>query len=170
MELIKTELTDMPYIYSQMEKNFIREEIRDFADAKAVFDNEKYTVYHVNEGGINVGFMCVWAICGITFLEHFVVYEPYRGKGYGGRAFDILKNSSKLLVLECEPPVTEVQKKRVDFYIRHGMVVNEQNYLQPPYRKGGEGCNLKLLSSTKLTEFEKTVSVIYKEVYGVSYE
>ena len=28
--------------------------------------------------------MCVWSLNGFTFLEHFVINEKFRNKGYGG--------------------------------------------------------------------------------------
>lgn len=168
MQLIKARKEDLQFIYSQMEQNFIREEIRDYEDAKAVFDNEKYVIYHIVVEGERLGFMTVWNLEGFTYLEHFVVYAQYRSKGYGGVALDMLLNKSGLVVLECEPPVTLMQKKRVDFYTRHGMIISEREYFQPPYRKGGKGCKLKLLSNVELTDFDKIVNVLYKEVYGVA--
>lgn len=170
MELKKAERNDMPYIYSQMEKNFIHEEIRDYPDALKVFDNEKYAVYRVVESGEIVGFMCVWSLSEFSFLEHFVIYEQYRDRGYGGNAFDLLNKQRPFIVLECEPPESPVQKKRIEFYKRHGMVLNENDYYQPSYRKGGEGCSLKLMSSKKLVQFDKIVKEIYREVYQTKYE
>lgn len=167
MQLLKARKEDLKFIYFQMEQNFIREEIRDYFDAEKVFDNEKYVVYHIVVEGERVGFMTVWYLEGFIFLEHFVVYGQYRGRGYGGVAFDMLLQQSDILVLECEPPKTPVQKKRVDFYIRHGMIISEREYFQPPYRKGGEGCKLKLLSNVELTDFDKIVNILHKEVYGV---
>ncbi len=170
MKLVEAKINDMPFIYSQMEENFIREEIRDYADALKVFDNKKYTVYYVVENGVTVGFMCVWSLCGFSFLEHFVIFQQFRGEGYGGTAFDILNKQSKLLVLECEPPEDVIKKRRVEFYKRHGMILNEEDYYQPSYRKDGEGCSLKLMSSKILVDFEDTVREIYREVYRVNYE
>lgn len=170
MELTEAKSSDMPQIYSQMEKSFIRDEIRDYADALSVFENKKYTVYHLRENGVNVGFMCLWRLSGFSFLEHFVVYESFRGKGYGAQALDLLKNSCPILVLECEPPETPMQQRRMDFYKRHGMIVNEQDYWQPSYRPNGEKCYLKLMSSAMLPSFHDTVKELYKEVYQVDYE
>lgn len=160
----------MPFIYSQMESNFIRDEIRDYADALSVFENNKYTVYLLRENGETVGFMCVWNLSDLTFLEHFVVYENFRGRGYGAKALELLKNSCPILVLECEPPESASQQRRMDFYKRHGMIVNEQDYWQPSYRPNGEKCYLKLMSSAKLSNFNAAVKEIYKEVYKVDYE
>lgn len=170
MKLVKAKISDMPHIYLQMENNFIREEIRDYCDALKVFHNPKYIVYHVVEKDVAIGFLCVWKLSGFSFLEHFVIYQQYRSKGYGGTAFEILNKQCQLLVLECEPPEDIIKKKRVEFYKRHGMIMNENDYYQPSYRKDGKGCNLKLMSSKALVNFEDTVKEIYREVYQVKYE
>ena len=170
MNFIQAKICDMENIYSQMEENFVHEEIRDYPDALKVFDNEKYTVYHVVKDGTVVGFMCVWNLSGFSFLEHFVIFQQFRGKGYGGAAFDMLSNQCRLLVLECEPPDDAIKKRRVEFYKRHGMIWNEDNYYQPSYRKDGEGCNLRLMSSKTLINFKDTVKEIYREVYKTEYD
>lgn len=170
MRFVKAELSDMPDIYTQMEKNFIRDEIRDYEDAVKVFQNANYTIYHVLEKDEKVGFLCVWSLPIITFLEHFVIYDQYRGRGYGGRALELLKKQSSILVLECEPPEDPDQKRRWDFYINHGMIGNEPDYWQPSYRKNGQRCYLKLMSSCELPNFEDIVKALYTEVYKVRYE
>lgn len=170
MELVKAQLSDLPVIYSQMEKNFIRDEIRDYKDAAGVFGDEKYTVYHVLEKRDKVGFMCVWALSGFAFLEHFVIYEQFRGNGYGSQALEMLKSRHALLVLECEPPDSPDRQRRWDFYLRHGMIGNEPDYWQPSYRQNGQRCYLKLMSSRELSSFDDVVKELYTEVYKVRYE
>ena len=64
MQLIKARKEDLQFIYSQMEQNFIHEEIRDYSDAEKVFDNEKYVIYHIVVEGERVGFMTVWNLEG----------------------------------------------------------------------------------------------------------
>ena len=122
------------------------------------------------DDGAAIGFMCVWNLSEFSFLEHFVIFQKFRGKGYGGIAFDILKNQCQLLVLECEPPEDPIKKRRVGFYERHGMIMNDNEYYQPSYRKDGEGCPLKLMSSKKLVNFEDIVKEMYKEVYQTVYD
>lgn len=170
MKLTKAKLNEMPAIYSHMKNNFIYDEIRDYDDAVKVFDNEKYSIYYVIENDEKVGFMCVWDLVKFVFLEHFVIYEQYRCNGYGGKAFDLLKNRSPALILECEPPEGPDQKRRWDFYLRHGMIGNQPDYWQPPYRKDGQSCYLKIMSSIKLVNFKDIVRALYTEVYQAHYE
>ncbi len=167
MLFVKAELSDLPYIYSQMEMNFIHDEIRDYEDAVKVFSNKKYSIYILHEKSFIVGFMCVWALSTFSFLEHFVIYDEYRCQGYGGKALELLKKEFGTVILECEPAETDEQIRRMDFYMRHGMIKNEADYWQPSYRKNGGRCYLKLMSSEKLCNFNETVKEIYREVYQI---
>lgn len=170
MRFVKADINDLPNIYAQMQKNFIRDEIRDYKDAVEVFRNENYTVYHILVQDERVGFLCVWKLPRFTFLEHFVVYEQYRGRGYGGQALELLKDRSEMLVLECEPPEEPDQKRRWNFYVNHGMIGNEPDYWQPSYREDGQRCYLKLMSSCEPASFDDVVRELYTEVYNERYE
>ena len=170
MRLTKAKKSDFSNIYSHMERNFIRDEIRDYEDAIRIFDNKKYSIFQIFKDDLAVGFMCLWSLNGFSFLEHFVVYDEFRGKGYGSEALELLKKRCELLVLECEPPENAQQIRRVEFYKRHGMIINEYEYWQPSYRVDGQRCYLKLMSTQKLISFEDTVKEIYSEVYQTKYE
>lgn len=167
MKLIRMKKDEFSLVYKEMEKNFPREEIRDFAPALALVDGEeKYRIYHIVDGDEKVGFLAVWGLDGFTFIEHFVVYGPYRNKGYGGLTLSLAKDEFKSLVLEAEPPETEMAKRRIAFYHRNGFLSNEEPYLQPSYRTAGEEVELVLMSyPTRLTDFFGAVKEIYTNVY-----
>ena len=169
MELIKAKAEDFSLIYSDMEKSFVREEIRDRDAARAGMTNEKYSVYHVTDGGTRVGFMTVWKLSGFLFLEHFVTYEAFRNKGYGTAALKLLKEKSELIILEAEPPIEDMQKRRSGYYKRNGFSENDFPYTQPPYRDGDEGVELVLMSyPKKLSDVDSFVEEIYREVYKIN--
>ena len=46
MKLTKATPEEFDFIYSEMEKNFVREEIRDYDSAKAVMNESGYSIYH----------------------------------------------------------------------------------------------------------------------------
>lgn len=169
MELERIEKREMPSIYEQMRQNFVIEELRDYEDALRVCDNPKYCVYNIKLEDKKIGFMCVWRLNGFTFLEHFVINEKFRNKGYGGQAIDLLAQKFGILVLESEPPMTSIQERRIRFYERHGFTVYENDYMQPSYRKGGNGCKLVIMSTGTL-DFSSIVKELYSNVYGVQYE
>lgn len=169
MRLSPATFGELPAVYAHLQLNFIHDEIRDFDDFIRVCGNGKFTVYHIEEDGERRGFITVWELEGTTFLEHFVIYEEFRNNGCGGRALETLKERYAELVLEAELPVEPVQIRRIGFYERHGFCLNAREYFQPPYRRGGAACPMKLLSyPNQLRDFDKTVKLIYNEVYSVT--
>ena len=166
MKLIKAEREDFHLIYSEMEKSFIRDEIRDRDEALDTLNDEKYSIYHVVDGDTRVGFMTVWELSGFAFLEHFVTYEFFRNKGYGHRALSLLKEKFESIILEAEPPHEDIQKRRISFYERNGFIKNDFPYIQPPYRASDTGVRLILMSyPLSLCDPDPYVKEIYKNVY-----
>ena len=166
MKIIKADSEDFDLIYSEMEKSFIREEIRDYDSALEALNDEKYSIYHVADGDTRVGFMTVWELSGFAFLEHFVTYEKFRNKGYGHKALALLKEKFKCIMLEAEPPREDIQKRRISFYERNGFQKNDFPYIQPPYRASDTGVRLILMSyPTPLYDAAPYVKEIYEKVY-----
>ncbi len=167
MQLKQADTGDLKEVYALMVKNFIPDEVRDFADIKRLHGKGKFTVYNIEENDERLGFMTVWDLGGFAFLEHFVIREAYRGNGIGGKALTLLQKKYGNLVLETELPLDSLQKRRVNFYARHGMCLNPQDYRQPPYRENGKACDMKIMSFPHaLSDFAGTVEKIYREVYG----
>ena len=167
MELKKILIDDFDAIYSEMEKNFVKEERRDYIPARKLLDKEDYLVYHITVSGENVGFITVWLLSDFAFVEHFVVYEKYRNLGYGGMALSLIKDRFKKAALEAEPPEEGIRARRVDFYERNGFIRNPQKYIQPAYRDGGDEVELVLMSYPNLLgEFDRAVGEIHKTVYN----
>ena len=167
MNLKKASLSDFDEIYSEMEKNFISDEIRDRDTALSVMSDPRYIIYHICDGGQKVGFITVWELEGFTFAEHFVIYEKYRNCGYGGKGMRLLQEKYSDIVLEVEHPETDLKARRIGFYKRLGFCQNDYPYIQPSYRKGGEGVPLILMSyPKKLDNCKNTASVLYKKIYN----
>jgi len=167
MEIINASYADFDSIFSEIEKNFIEEERRDYEVAKELFLNGQYSILQFLIDGQKVGFITAWTLPDFVFFEHFVIYENFRNRGYGSLALDALKSKFKAAVLEAEPPHTPLAERRLNFYKRCGFVADPRPYLQPSYRKGASPVPLVLLSfPEKPRDFDKTVSAIYEKVYS----
>ena len=167
MTLEKISYEDFDVIFRQMESNFIPDERREHDSALALLNNEKYTVYHVIDGDVRVGFITVWELKNIYFIEHFVIFEQYRNQGYGAAVLTTVKEKFSKIFLECEPPTFDIAKRRMAFYMRSGFVVNDRPYLQPPYRKDGALVPLVIMSyPMALDDFDGTVDELYRTVYN----
>ena len=152
--------------YALLCASFIKEELRGRLDARATLDNPSFLLYNIQVKGESIGYISVWRLDGFAFIEHFAVKEEMRGMGYGEETIRALCREYGALVLECEPRVTEIQKRRAAFYERCGFVENAVSYLQPSY---GEGlCEVPLLLMsypTILSSPSDAIKEIYKKVY-----
>ena len=169
IELVKMQKADFDGIYAEMKKNFIPDELRDYAHAKRVLEDPAFHLYHIEHEDEKVGFISFWRLDGVTFAEHFVVYERYRGAGIGAQVLPLLQQKFAPLVLECEPPDTEMKARRLAFYKRNGFHENNYPYMQPAYRKNGSEVPLILMSyPSPLADPAATASLIRREVYEKS--
>lgn len=166
MRLVEIKSEEFDGIYAEMEKNFIPDERRDYEHARRVLENPAFHVFHVENEGQNVGFISIWRLNGVTFAEHFVIYEQFRGKGIGARVLPLLQEKFPRIVLECERPDTPLQARRAAFYKRHGFCENDCDYYQPAYRQDAREVPMLLLSyPARLEDPDATAAYIRQEVY-----
>ncbi len=166
MKLTEIKREDFDGIYAEMEKNFIPDERRSYAHARRVLDFPEFHVCHVENEGVNVGFVSFWCLDGVTFFEHFVIYEPFRGKGIGEQVLTLLKQKFSPLVLECERPAEPMQARRAAFYKRNGFCENDCDYHQPAYSAQGNAVPMLLMSyPAPLADPCAVVEQIRREVY-----
>lgn len=170
MRLERIGREEMPEIYAAMQQNFISDELRDYRAAMAVLDDGRYGVYHIVSDGVRLGFICIWNLKSAAFVEHFVIYEPYRGKGVGGEAIDCVCGKFGKVILEVEKPEDDVKRRRIAFYQRHGFAINPQPYAQPAYRPDSAWVPMHLMSFPAAADnFGELVSELYEAVYHVKY-
>ena len=155
-------------IYESMTTSFASDEIRTFEDAYKLLSLKEYKVFHLTLNNNKVGFITLWKFDTCTFVEHFVIYEEYRNKGYGGTAIDLINKEFNKVVLEAELGTTDLSKRRLAFYRRHGFKINDIDYVQPAYHKDKQPVDMYLLSyPNKLENIDKLIEEIYELVYGV---
>ena len=81
-----------------------------------------------------------------------------------------LANLDKKIIIEVERPTTVIAKRRINFYKRLGLVINDFDYIQPSYHGDENGVPMYILTyKEKLTEeeYNKYNAIIRKEVYNV---
>ncbi len=61
---------------------------------------------------------------------------------------DLAQESPRQIILEIDPVIDEISRRRLHFYLRNGFVANEQyDYIHPPYKTGDKPYPLLLMSS-----------------------
>lgn len=106
--------------------------------------------YHfdaVFDEGEFVGEILYWNIGEFLYVEHFCVEPSMRNRHYGQRILETY--SDKPIILEIDPPVDEISKRRKGFYERCGFVANPYSHVHPPYSEKNEGHKLVVMSSSK---------------------
>ena len=163
-------LEEFEQVYSLMEEAFPPCEMRTYEGQKAVLKRPQYHLeLRYDESGRVIAFLAWWQLSKACFVEHLAVSRQIRGGGVGGKLLDDFVGRHKEVVLEVEPAQTEVAARRIGFYKRHGFVLNEYPYMQPPMRKGEKGCPLLVMSSPKALskeEFETVKEELYRTVYA----
>lgn len=114
-----------------------------------------------------VGFMHFWEFSTFSYLEHFAIDSAIRQKGYGSRAISWLLEhlGDSPLLLEVEPPVDDLTRRRITFYERHGLHLLDTPYVQPPYRDTDEELPM-LLMSTQEQLPDDGIRTLRRSVYG----
>ncbi len=97
--------------------------------AKPLFNFE--VVLNNNEP---IGIIAWWNLGEFRYVEHFATSPSVRGGGFGEKILrDFISESKKSLLLEVEHPEGEIEKRRIGFYERIGLVLNHHYYAHPSY-------------------------------------
>lgn len=160
---------DFDQLYSILCESFPSDELRSRQEHLKLLDHPCYQVWAHYSGQELQGFLTVWNLETVAFVEHFAVKSTCRNSGLGSKMLQVLSQKlGKQLCLEAELPETDIAKRRLGFYRRNGFFVNEFSYLQPALEAGKSPVPLYILTTeAPLTEesFIKLKAEIYKIVY-----
>lgn len=152
------------------ESSFPEDERRNLDQLLDLLGNTRYKLFEIYLRKKFIGFISVWDLEEISFIEHFAIHATARGKGFGTQAINqVLSMNSKPMILEVEEPFTETARKRISFYERLNFRVNEFSYFQPPYSIDKNSVRMLLMSHKKKIEskyFENIKALIHNQVYG----
>lgn len=102
-----------------------------------------------------VGEILSWENADFIYVEHFCMLPDVRGRGCGSRALELLRARGKTIILEIDPPVDDISRRRKGFYERNGFIANDYDYTHLPYHRGCKGHRLVIMSSPrKISEAE----------------
>ena len=102
-----------------------------------------------------VGMLTYWDFPeGAVYIEHFATLPRLRGSGIGSAALRrlIADVGQRPILLEVEMPDDEISRRRIGFYRREGFGLLDIDYIQPPYRRGGTGVEMRLMLRGRLPE------------------
>ncbi len=162
------------------ETAFPKEERRAWADVLFLLDEEQNFSLQIlllqeNAKTEFLGFISLWDLSDEwLFVEHFALLPEWRNNGFGAKLLNILKETypSKAILLESEPPISEVATRRLNFYARQGFSILSTTYKQPSYYPNEEGdlsepLSLYLLGTRACStdELSQLIAKLYALVY-----
>lgn len=170
MKCVRFECMDMVLFWNIYLESFPEEERRTWVQQMAIMKDTRYHVnpiYHMDKV---VGFYCLWKLDGFVFVEHIALMKTYRNLGIGTSVLKEIQRLGQTIILEVEPPETEIAIKRIKFYEKSNFSFNAFEYLQPSYHALGNPVCLCILSwPSKLSEiqFISIKNQLYQVVYHV---
>ena len=90
--------------------------------------------------------MC-WESAEFIYVEHFCIDSTLRNQGFGSRALQLLLETGKTVILEIDPPVDDISRRRKGFYERCGFAANPYPHIHPPYHQDHSGHALVVMSA-----------------------
>lgn len=169
-ELLKLEEFDR--FYQILSNNFPTKEIKEYNYMKDTFYAGLYQVLTLKDNDQIVGIMSFYQHDDFRFIDYFAIDGSLKGKGMGSEMLQYFINlDDKMVILEVEHPEDEQSKRRIAFYQRNGLYLNDQfEYFVPPVRNLKHRLYFHLMSSKRKInniEFEKYYPQILKMVYGI---
>lgn len=158
------------YLINIYESSFPKDERRNWDEIIELVKTEKIIFYSIVNNNSTIGFLTSWSFADFLFIEHFVIDEKERNKGFGNAAIEkIIAQTKKTIILETEENTDTTSAKRIKFYQKIGFEINEFEYLQAPYSGNSKFIKMHLLSHPrKITkkDFIRFKQLIYKDVYN----
>lgn len=167
MTLYPLQNREFDRFYALLEASFPADEYRPYEAQKAVLARPEYQIL-TNDA--QDAMLTLWRFPTFAYLEHLVVAPGGRNRGLGSQLLQsLLSGLTVPLVLEAEPPETELARRRLGFYQRNGFFIHPYPYEQPPYGPGRSPVPLKVLSNAPMNpeEFRTVRDTLYRQVYGV---
>ncbi len=126
--------------------SFPATERRDDDLQQRVMSHPDYRLCAIMDGETPVGVVGYWETANFVYFENFCVMPQKRNGGYGSATLQLLTQNPKPFILEIEPPVDDLTRRRKAFYERNGMVENPYPHVQPHYRRGDPDLPLVIMT------------------------
>ena len=126
--------------------SFPRHEQRESGSQRAIMSHPEYHFDLILEGEEFTGCLLYWETEEFLYVEHFFILPERRNGGRGQRALELLAGKGKRVILEIDPVIDDISRRRKGFYERCGFVENPYPHVHPSYHEGNKGHDLVVMS------------------------
>lgn len=150
IKIINQDQRDFPDFWNLYNSSFPLIERRNLEQQVQVFRNSFFNLISFYKDDKYIGFLSFWNFPSYVYLEHFAINEDLRGVGYGAKVLsELIKETSKLIILEIDPIDDEKSRRRLSFYNKMGFVKNDLDYKVQSYQNKEEFYELIIMSSVR---------------------
>ena len=121
-------------------------EQREALSQAEILGNREYHFCLAYDGDAFIGLLLYWETGCFIYIEHLCILPEMRNKKYGQRALGLLQEKQKILILEIDPPLDDISRRRKGFYERCGFAGNPYPHIHPPYHRGSRGHDLVVMT------------------------
>lgn len=146
-------------------------ERRPLAEQRKNFENNKNFFGNVIlHQGKPAGLITWWDMDDFIYCEHFAIAASLRSLGMGKQVISrALKLTARPMLLEVERPGLPQTDRRIRFYESCGFQLWDYDYLQPPYRPGGERIPMSIMATAhNWADKKQIIKKLHGMVYGWS--
>lgn len=118
-----------------------------------------------------VGMLVWWDLESFVYVEYLAIDPAYRGRKIGEEVMSaLLMAQQRPVILEVEPPVDDLTRRRVSFYNRLGFNLCPDPYEQPSYGvvPGLPMCIMVAHQERLSLPISSVIERLKKEVYGIN--
>lgn len=126
--------------------SFPYHEQRETPSRKRILEDEAYHFDMILDEKNFVGLVLYWENADFLYIEHFCILPEMRGRKYGQTTLEWLAKSGKSIILEIDPPMDDMARRRKCFYERCGFAENPYPHIHPPYHRGNAGHALVVMT------------------------
>lgn len=109
-------------------------EQRDEKQQAYAFTDTHYHLLATIEDDVLVSFISYWEFDTYVYIEHLAVNPGLRGRNAGSKTLSAFaEHIQKTIILEIDPPVDEISRKRLRFYEKLGYKTNPYKHFHPAY-------------------------------------
>jgi len=139
--------------YTIYKTSFPLHEQRNEEQQQAAFQHAEYHLECVIEENRLLAFIAYWEFDSYLYIEHFAVNPACRGQNIGSESLKALAaKTDKVILLEIDPLIDEVSRKRFHFYERLDFKANPYKHYYPPYSLEYPPHELIVLSLSKVLD------------------
>ena len=151
-------------VWEIYQNSFPKSELRTLSNLREVMQGEYCKVVAYHHDGSVVGFIVYWEYSSFAYIEFFAVSQEKRSGGYGSYIINdfISDFRHKPIILEIDNICDDISKRRFDFYVREGFILNDFKHTTTAYDNINETLKLHILTYQELISREQ-----YDEFYSI---